>query len=181
VRKHLVYPFLDGCGFAQTVDLACGHGRNTPKLLPLANALIEPDVQPGNIEVCRQRFAASPTARFECNNGYDFWPVPDRWATLVYCFDSRCTSSPTSCARTWPTCNACWRRAAPPFATTPITPAAATGAPTPARAITYPPRSLPATRRTSDWSSCGRSRSTWGEEIDLDCLSLVRQPVSSVR
>jgi SAM-dependent methyltransferase len=46
------------------------------------------DIQPGNIEVCKQRFAGRKGIDFLVNNGYDLEPVPDGDVTLVYCFDA---------------------------------------------------------------------------------------------
>lgn len=86
-EKH-IRPFTEGCDFTNVVDLACGHGRNSAKLLPLCKELIGLDIQSSNIDVCRTRFAAEPKARFLKNNGFDIVDVPSNWATLIYTFDA---------------------------------------------------------------------------------------------
>jgi SAM-dependent methyltransferase len=84
----LVHPFIEGCDFSHTVDLAAGHGRNSVKLAALADRLTIMDIQPGNIEVCKQRFSDRTNISFFANNGFDLRPLPDDDVTLVYCFDA---------------------------------------------------------------------------------------------
>jgi SAM-dependent methyltransferase len=86
--KELILPFLTGSNFFHTIDLAAGHGRNSAMLAELANRLTIIDFQPGNIEVCRQRFAGREKIEFFVNNGFDLHPVLDYDVTLVYCFDA---------------------------------------------------------------------------------------------
>lgn len=83
-----IQPFIADCDLTHVVDLACGHGRNSAKLLPLAEGLIGVDIQQSNIDVCSKRFETEPKARFVKNNGYDIADVPSGWATLVYTFDA---------------------------------------------------------------------------------------------
>ncbi|MBN8892925.1 MAG: hypothetical protein ABS99_04970 [Acetobacteraceae bacterium SCN 69-10] len=84
----LVYPFIRHCDFSDTLDLACGHGRNSTKLLGLATRLTLIDVQPGNIEICRQRFRDHPNVTCLVGNGFGMQPIPDVSLTLIYCFDA---------------------------------------------------------------------------------------------
>jgi ubiquinone/menaquinone biosynthesis C-methylase UbiE len=84
----LVRPFVKGCDFSHTVDLAAGHGRNSVKLAELAERLTIMDIQPGNIEVCKKRFAGRTNTSFIVNNGFDLRPLHDCDVTLVYCFDA---------------------------------------------------------------------------------------------
>lgn len=86
-KKHLE-PFLEGCDFSHTIDLGAGHGRNSVKLSPLAGRLTIMDIQPGNIDACKQRFAGRANTAFFVNNGFDLQPVHDNDVTLVYCFDA---------------------------------------------------------------------------------------------
>jgi SAM-dependent methyltransferase len=85
---RLIAPFIARCDARMTVDLACGQGRNTRKLLPLVTEIIGLDYQKGNTDFCTSRFADEPKARFYPNNGFDLRPVADQWATLVYSFDA---------------------------------------------------------------------------------------------
>lgn len=84
----LIQPFLGDVDFAKTVDLAAGHGRNSEYLKRFAKEIFILDIQEGNVDRCRERFAGDDRFRFATNSGYDLQPVPDDWATLVYCFDA---------------------------------------------------------------------------------------------
>jgi SAM-dependent methyltransferase len=84
----LVWPFIQGSDFACVLDLATGHGRNAAMLRPFAGRLILVDIQPGNIEICRRRFAGDPAVTCLVNSGYDLRGVPDGEVTLLYCFDA---------------------------------------------------------------------------------------------
>jgi ubiquinone/menaquinone biosynthesis C-methylase UbiE len=86
--KDLVQPFIEGCDFSHTIDLAAGHGRNSVILSKLAERLTIMDIQPANIEICQQRFSSRKGVEFFVNNGFDLQPVRDRDVTLVYCFDA---------------------------------------------------------------------------------------------
>jgi SAM-dependent methyltransferase len=86
--KNLVWPFISDCDFANVLDLAAGHGRNSKFLLDIAQRLTITDIQPGNIDVCRKRFVDFPQVLYYVTNGYDFQPVADDTLTFIYCFDS---------------------------------------------------------------------------------------------
>jgi ubiquinone/menaquinone biosynthesis C-methylase UbiE len=86
--KDLVLPFIEGSEFSHTIDLAAGHGRNSVILSTLAERLTIMDIQPGNIEICKQRFSGRTGVEFVVNNGFDLRPVRDEDVTLVYCFDA---------------------------------------------------------------------------------------------
>jgi SAM-dependent methyltransferase len=88
IWKEIVQPFIEGCDFSHTIDLAAGHGRNSAILCTLAKRLTIMDFQPGNIEVCKKRFAGRKGIKFFVNNGFDLQPVRDQDVTLVYCFDA---------------------------------------------------------------------------------------------
>jgi SAM-dependent methyltransferase len=86
--KSLVLPFIEGCDFRHTIDLAAGHGRNSVKLAMLADRLTIMDIQPGNIEICKERFSGREKTSFFVNNGFDLQPACDGDVTLVYSFDA---------------------------------------------------------------------------------------------
>jgi len=86
--RSMILPFLGDCDFSAVIDLAAGHGRNSIRLAPKAERLLVMDIQPGNVEVCRRRFAGSPHVECVVNNGYDLRPAGDGEFTLVYSFDS---------------------------------------------------------------------------------------------
>jgi SAM-dependent methyltransferase len=86
--ENLVWPFIEDCQFADVLDLAAGHGRNSALLLQHAGNLTITDVQRGNVDFCRKRFGEQPNISYAVVNGYDFYPVTDDSLTLIYCFDS---------------------------------------------------------------------------------------------
>jgi SAM-dependent methyltransferase len=87
--EHHVYPFINGCNFSCTLDLAAGHGRNSEFLLRYTSKLIVMDIQPGNVDICRSRFhGRGGDISYWVNNGYDLQPVADASVTMIYCFDA---------------------------------------------------------------------------------------------
>jgi ubiquinone/menaquinone biosynthesis C-methylase UbiE len=85
---NLVWPAISDCDFTAVIDLAAGHGRNCTELRKVAEHILVLDIQPGNVDVCRERFAGDPKFEFAVNNGYDLRPAGDADYTLVYCFDA---------------------------------------------------------------------------------------------
>lgn len=83
-----IWPFIKDCDFSFTVDLAAGKGRNSVKLIELCNALYLMDINKSLVNHCRERFSSRSNVTYATGNGYDVTPVPDSWATLVYCFDA---------------------------------------------------------------------------------------------
>jgi len=86
--RNTILPFIEGCDFSAVIDLAAGHGRNSSMLAAKTGRLLVMDIQAGNVEVCRCRFAGQPNVECAANNGFDLRPAADRAFTLVYCFDS---------------------------------------------------------------------------------------------
>jgi len=85
----LVWPFISSSSFNVTLELACGHGRNSERLLRLAERLILVDVNVENIDFCRARFLGKDDKiEYVVNNGADLSAVPDSSVDFVYCFDS---------------------------------------------------------------------------------------------
>ena len=86
--RTVILPFVEDCDFSAVIDLGAGHGRNSTMLAPKAGRLVVLDIQPGNVEVCRKRFAKQAHVECAANNGYDLRPAADAAFTLVYSFDS---------------------------------------------------------------------------------------------
>jgi ubiquinone/menaquinone biosynthesis C-methylase UbiE len=85
----LVWPIIRHADLSHVVDLACGHGRNTAKLLDVAERVTLVDIHKENIDFCRKRFAAhGDRVQFVVNNGTDLAGIKTGSATLVYCFDA---------------------------------------------------------------------------------------------
>jgi SAM-dependent methyltransferase len=77
----------------RVVELACGHGRHTARLLrehslkqPSAIWLV--DINEENIAACRARFAELPIVQYHVNNGADLHPIADQVASAIFCFDA---------------------------------------------------------------------------------------------
>jgi ubiquinone/menaquinone biosynthesis C-methylase UbiE len=86
--NDLIFPFIRHCDFSAVVDLAAGQGRNTRILASKAERVLVLDIQAGNVEICRRRFAENSNVECSVNNGYDLRPAEDGAFTLVYCFDA---------------------------------------------------------------------------------------------
>jgi ubiquinone/menaquinone biosynthesis C-methylase UbiE len=86
--NNVVWPFIEGSDFSHALDLAAGHGRNSVFLLEHATYLTISDIQHGNVDVCRQRFAEKQNISYLVGTGFDFRPIADGSLTLIYCFDS---------------------------------------------------------------------------------------------
>lgn len=86
--RKLIWPMIRGCDFSCVVDLAAGRGRNSVKLLPLADKLYIVDVNEENVRFCQRRFAGAPHALCLKNDGISLRPIGDGTISLVYCFDA---------------------------------------------------------------------------------------------
>jgi SAM-dependent methyltransferase len=78
-----------------TVELACGHGRHSARLLRMTKndqagpcSLFLLDVVEDNVLHCKHRFANFSEVRVHTNNGYDFHPVEDESASAIFCYDA---------------------------------------------------------------------------------------------
>jgi len=89
--RDIIWPLIDGCDFAATLDLAAGHGRNSNKLKDLARELWIVDINQTCIDACKARFAAyrGPCRmHFHVNDGASLAFIPDSSLTLVYSWDA---------------------------------------------------------------------------------------------
>jgi ubiquinone/menaquinone biosynthesis C-methylase UbiE len=84
-----IWPLLSkhNIDYAHSVDLACGHGRNTAMLSPLSQKVTLVDVNGENIEFCKQRFRGDRYA-FVQTSGYDLKDIGDGSVSFVYSFDA---------------------------------------------------------------------------------------------
>jgi hypothetical protein len=57
--------------YTNTMELSCGHGRNSERLSTLSKNLVLVDVVSENIVFCKNRFTNKPW-RFVINNGFDY-------------------------------------------------------------------------------------------------------------
>jgi len=89
--RRMIWPMLqrNGVDVSQTVELACGFGRNSRKLLEAGSrSLTLVDVNPDNIAYCRQHIQPLGNVSLVQNNGLDLSALGDGKFTLVYTFDS---------------------------------------------------------------------------------------------
>jgi ubiquinone/menaquinone biosynthesis C-methylase UbiE len=91
--SELVWPFLTTgqpaqIDFSTTVELAAGHGRNSIKLLPLADELHLVDINIENISYLRRRFKQISKVQYHLNNGYSLPFLNDKSVSFIYCFDA---------------------------------------------------------------------------------------------
>jgi ubiquinone/menaquinone biosynthesis C-methylase UbiE len=84
----LIWPFIQGSDFSNTIDLAAGHGRNTKKLKKIAQKLWVVDMNKENVEFCKLRFAKDDRIVFLLNDGVSLSGVQDESITFIYCFDA---------------------------------------------------------------------------------------------
>jgi ubiquinone/menaquinone biosynthesis C-methylase UbiE len=84
VQKFLAPYHID---YTSTMELACGHGRNSERLANLSQNMILVDVNPENILFCKKRFS-NKNWKFILNNGFDLREIPDESVTLAYCFEA---------------------------------------------------------------------------------------------
>jgi len=87
--RELIWPMLSrhDVDYSDVMDFACGHGRNARKLAEHAQRVTLVDVNPDNIEFCRQRFVGERYTFFLAS-GYDLSQVADASLSFVYSFDA---------------------------------------------------------------------------------------------
>ena len=73
--------------YATTMELSCGHGRNSERLAKLSANIVLVDVIPENILFCQNRFPDKPW-RFVINNGFDLREISSKSITFLYCFEA---------------------------------------------------------------------------------------------
>lgn len=77
-----------------TVELACGHGRHSARLLNMKRdrtalqSLVLLDVVEENALHCKGRFSDVSGVSVHTNSGYDFHPVEDGSVSAIFCFDA---------------------------------------------------------------------------------------------
>ncbi|ARN81095.1 class I SAM-dependent methyltransferase [Methylocystis bryophila] len=74
---------------SETIDFACGRGRNARKLKEVgAGNITLVDVNAENIAYCDQNLVPLGGYAVFLNNGYDLHPLPSEAYTFVYSFDA---------------------------------------------------------------------------------------------
>lgn len=86
-----IWPIICNEDLSNTLDLACGHGRNTEILRKLARTIDLVDVNPSCIEFCRRRFGEVKEQcrfRYHLTDGKGLAEIGDETMTFVYSWDS---------------------------------------------------------------------------------------------
>jgi hypothetical protein len=73
--------------YTNTMELSCGHGRNSERLANLSKNIVLVDVNPENILFCQNRFLNKPW-KYVINNGFDLREISTESITFVYCFEA---------------------------------------------------------------------------------------------
>ena len=73
--------------YTNTMELSCGHGRNSERLAKLSKHIVLVDVIPENILFCQNRFLGKPW-KYVINNGFDLREISGKSITFVYCFEA---------------------------------------------------------------------------------------------
>jgi len=88
--EQVIWPIIKDEDLTATLDLACGHGRNSNMLRRYARSIDLVDVNQSCIEACRQRFGAQKddcVFRYHVTTGNSL-PVPTGSISFVYSWDS---------------------------------------------------------------------------------------------
>lgn len=91
---HGYRDYFDLLDLSSVVELACGHGRHSERVAPLAGHLSVLDIHEENLEVCVKRLEKYANVSVVKNNGYNFRPLADASATAIFCYDAMVHFSP---------------------------------------------------------------------------------------
>jgi len=88
---RIIWPIIANEDFTHSLDLACGHGRNTEMLRRFARTVDLVDVNKTGIEICRARFGDRKDDcgfRYHVTDGNGLAMIADASMTFVYSWDS---------------------------------------------------------------------------------------------
>jgi ubiquinone/menaquinone biosynthesis C-methylase UbiE len=85
-------PMFRQLDLAHLLELACGHGRHSERILSRFEAQLESftimDILESNIQICRDRLASQPKLRTLVNDGVSFRPLDANSLTAIFCYDA---------------------------------------------------------------------------------------------
>lgn len=93
-HDHGFRDYFDLLDLGHVVELACGHGRHSERIAPLASHVTLMDIHDGNLQACRERLGGYANVSIRKNNGYDYRPLESGTATSVVCYDAMVHFSP---------------------------------------------------------------------------------------
>jgi ubiquinone/menaquinone biosynthesis C-methylase UbiE len=76
------------------VELACGHGRHSERIVNSARHITMIDILDSNLEYCRQRLGINTNISFIKGDGSTFRPLADNSVTAIFCYDAMVHFSP---------------------------------------------------------------------------------------
>lgn len=89
--NSVIWPIIRSENFTDTLDLACGHGRNSELLRRHARSLDLIDINPSCIAACRARFGDQKDGcsfRYHLTDGNSLAGIADDSMSFVYSWDS---------------------------------------------------------------------------------------------
>jgi SAM-dependent methyltransferase len=88
--ENIIFPIIKDFRMDTTIDLACGHGRNSEKLKAHATTLHLVDINQSCIDACKERFQSEQRVKFffHKTEGNSLRSIEDRSVDLVYSWDS---------------------------------------------------------------------------------------------
>jgi ubiquinone/menaquinone biosynthesis C-methylase UbiE len=86
--RHYIWRRICHMDFSSVLDLACGYGRNTAKLLPLSSQVIAADINQECIDACRRRLGSAKNLSYLLLDGVSLQGIADGQLSLVYCWDA---------------------------------------------------------------------------------------------
>lgn len=93
--NDLILPKLkeEDINFKITMDLACGAGRNSMKLIPLCKKIYCVDLNKYALDLCKENLKKNNQKNYNKitfiqNNGFDISSIPNDSLTFIYQFDS---------------------------------------------------------------------------------------------
>lgn len=79
---------FDQLNLENVVELACGYGRHSEQVAPIAGKLTLVDVFEENLEKCRNRLSKFDNVTYYLGSGYGFTPIESNKITSIFCYDA---------------------------------------------------------------------------------------------
>lgn len=87
-NNSLFRQMFEQLDLANTVELACGHGRHTAQIVKKARWVTLVDINRENIDACRRRFSQSSNVSYLINNGSDLRGIKTETVSALFCYDA---------------------------------------------------------------------------------------------
>lgn len=87
-EQTIFYNFFKQLDLVDVVELACGKGRHSERVVKLCGRLTLVDVFPEHIGDCAKRLSGNHNVTYIVNNGYDISQIDDASRTAIFCYDA---------------------------------------------------------------------------------------------